>query len=79
MPVGCGADAGLALNDLETKKLRYFIAIAECGSFAAASRRLNVAQPGLSHQMTNFESDIGAPIVLRSSQGCRRPKPASFS
>ena len=43
---------------MDIKQLKYFIAIAEEGSLSAASARLHVAQPALSHQLANLEREL---------------------
>jgi DNA-binding transcriptional LysR family regulator len=54
---------------MELRQLRYFVAIAEAGSFAAGSQRLFIAQPALSVQMRQLEEDIGEPLLLRHRRG----------
>jgi LysR family nitrogen assimilation transcriptional regulator len=54
---------------LDLRRLRYFKAIAEHGSFAAAARALNVAQPALSHHMAELERLLGVVLLDRSSRG----------
>lgn len=56
-------------SPLDFRRLRYFRAIAEHGSFAAAARALNVAQPALSHHMAELERLLGIKLLERSSQG----------
>jgi DNA-binding transcriptional LysR family regulator len=54
---------------MELRQLRYFVAIAESGSFAAASQRLFIAQPALSVQIRQLEEDLGASLLLRHRRG----------
>lgn len=54
---------------MNLRSLRYFVAIAELGSFSAASRLLNVAQPALSRQIRNLESGLGVSLFRRSTRG----------
>lgn len=54
---------------LDLRRLRYFRAIAEHGSFAAAGRALHVAQPALSHHMAELERMTGVVLLERSSRG----------
>jgi DNA-binding transcriptional LysR family regulator len=54
---------------MELRHLRYFIAVAECGSFHRASGQLNVAQPTLSRQIRDLEQELGTPLLVRSTQG----------
>jgi LysR family transcriptional regulator, hca operon transcriptional activator len=55
---------------MELRHLRYFIAVAEEGSFTlAAERRLHTAQPSLSRQMRDLETEVGARLFERSARG----------
>lgn len=47
------------------KQLSYFIATAECGSFAEASKQLFVAQPAISSAITKLEEQFGASLLVR--------------
>jgi DNA-binding transcriptional LysR family regulator len=53
---------------MELRHLRYFVAVAEQGSFSGAARRLHVAQSAISEQLSNLESEIGVPLFARSSK-----------
>ncbi|HEY1985053.1 MAG TPA: LysR substrate-binding domain-containing protein [Terracidiphilus sp.] len=53
---------------MELRHLRYLVAVAENGSFSAASRRLHVAQSAISEQLANLEQDIGVPLFVRSGR-----------
>lgn len=54
---------------MELRALRYFVAIAELGSFSSASRMLHVAQPALSRQIRNLERELGVPLFHRTARG----------
>lgn len=54
---------------MDTKQLKYFVAIVECGGFARASRQLFIAQPALSQQIARLEQEVGAPLLIRSARG----------
>ncbi len=54
---------------MDTKLLRNFMVIVDCGSLSKASERLHVAQPALSYQMAGLEREFGTRLLLRSSQG----------
>ncbi|MFB9949047.1 LysR family transcriptional regulator [Rhizobium puerariae] len=54
---------------LDLRRLRYLVAIAECGSMSAAARRLGIAQPALSHHITELERLVGFPVLHRLARG----------
>jgi LysR family nitrogen assimilation transcriptional regulator len=54
---------------MEFRALRYFVAIAEVGSFSSASRLLHVAQPALSRQIRNLERELGVSLFRRTARG----------
>ena len=54
---------------MELRQLRYFVAIAECGSFSKAAERVFVAQSALSHQTAQLEGEIGTSLFHRSRRG----------
>jgi molybdate transport repressor ModE-like protein len=49
--------------------LRYFQAIARCGSMSAAARELRVTQPTLTVAMKHLEEKFGTTLVLRGRSG----------
>ena len=51
------------------RQFRYFIAVAESGSVAAASRMLNIAQSAVTKSMQELEDELGAQLFERSSRG----------
>jgi LysR family hca operon transcriptional activator len=58
------------MGEMELRHLRYFIAVAEEGSVTiAAERRLHTAQPSLSRQLRDLESEVGAPLFTRGARG----------
>jgi DNA-binding transcriptional LysR family regulator len=54
---------------MELRHLRYFAAIAEEQSFTRAAERLFVAQPALSTQIRNLESELGIRLLDRHARG----------
>lgn len=55
---------------MELRHLRYFIAVAEEGSFThAAERRLHTVQPSLSRQIRELEQEVGVKLLERKPRG----------
>jgi LysR family hca operon transcriptional activator len=55
---------------MELRHLRYFVAVAEEKSITvAAERRLHTAQPSLSRQIRELETEVGAELMTRSARG----------
>lgn len=57
---------------MDIRKLKYFVAVAEEGSFTKAAQRLNVSQPPLSTQIRLLEEELEVPLLIR---GSRRVQP----
>ncbi|HYG45667.1 MAG TPA: LysR substrate-binding domain-containing protein [Bordetella sp.] len=54
---------------MELRQLRYFLRIVELGSVSKAAKDLYIAQPALSAQITNLESELGVRLLSRSVRG----------
>jgi len=54
---------------MDIRQLRYFIAIAETGSFSRAAARLGVAQPALSQHVLAMEAGLGVALLQRNPRG----------
>lgn len=53
---------------ISTRQLRYFVEIAESGSFSAAAERLFVAQSALSRQIKELENLLHTPLFERTAR-----------
>ncbi len=63
---GAGAPQGL-----ELRHLRYFVALADAGSFTRAAEQIFIAQPTLSQQIRRLEEIVGTPLLRRRRDGQR--------
>ena len=70
-PVSRPADGARAPQGLELRHLRYFVALADAGSFTHAAEQLFIAQPTLSQQIRRLEETIGTPLLYRRREGLR--------
>nr|BFD81324.1 LysR family transcriptional regulator [Streptomyces sp. Xyl84] len=67
--VGPGRPEGTeeAAGALESRPLRYFVAVAEELNFARAAERLGISPPPLSRAVRRLESDLGATLFERTT------------
>jgi DNA-binding transcriptional LysR family regulator len=70
-PVPRPADGAAASQGLELRHLRYFVAVADAGSFTHAAERIFIAQPTLSQQIRRLEQIVGTPLLHRRREGLR--------
>ena len=56
---------------MELHQLRYFVAVAEVGSFTKAAQRCDVAQPSLSQQIIKLEKELRHPLFERLGRTIR--------
>jgi DNA-binding transcriptional LysR family regulator len=56
---------------MELRHLRYFVVIGEEQHYGRAARRLNVAQPALSRQIQDMETEVGFKLFERLPRGVK--------
>src|SRR4029077_6385240 len=59
---------------IELRHLRYFVALADAGSFTHAAERMFIAQPTLSQQIRRLEDIVGTPLLRRRREGLQLTK-----
>jgi DNA-binding transcriptional LysR family regulator len=70
-PVQRPSAAGASIQGVELRHLRYFVALADAGSFTHAAEQIFIAQPTLSQQIRRLEEIVGAPLLQRRREGLR--------
>jgi DNA-binding transcriptional LysR family regulator len=61
----------ITAQGLELRHLRYFVAVADAGTFTRAAEEMFIAQPTLSQQIRRLEEMVGAPLLHRLREGVR--------
>ncbi|RHW19276.1 LysR family transcriptional regulator [Sphingomonas gilva] len=56
---------------METRRLEYFLHIADAGSISKAAQNLEIAQPAMSRQLAILEHELRCQLVERSPHGIR--------
>ena len=56
---------------MDFKQIRYFVAVAEAGSFSEGARRAFVTQPTLSAAIATLEAELGFALLERHARGVR--------
>jgi DNA-binding transcriptional LysR family regulator len=65
--------------DLQTRRLRYFVAVAEELHFSRTATRLHIAQQALSKQIRELEDALGAQLLERNTRNVKlTPAGAAF-
>lgn len=59
----------MSFMDLDMRRVRYFVAVAEECSFVRAASRLHMTQPALSRQIRALEEDLSVVLLQRDRQG----------
>ena len=62
---------GAVPQGVELRHLRYFVAVADAGTFTHAAERMFIAQPTLSQQTRRLEEMVGTPLLQRRREGVR--------
>src|SRR5271170_1294905 len=68
---------GVTPQGMELRHLRYFVAVADAGTFTHAADQMFIAQPTLSQQIRRLEEIVGTPLLQRRREGVRLTKAGS--
>ena len=53
---------------METRLLRYFLAVAQEENITRAAQQLHITQPSLSRQLMLLEQELGKPLLVRGKR-----------
>ena len=70
-PAVVPGSGGVAPHGVELRHLRYFVAVADAGTFTHAAERMFIAQPTLSQQIRRLEEMMGTQLLQRRREGVR--------
>ncbi|AET94225.1 LysR family transcriptional regulator [Caballeronia cordobensis] len=56
---------------METRNLKYFLAVVDAGSVTRAAEALDIAQPALSQALSRMERDLGVKLFERTRRGAQ--------
>src|ERR1700722_9538695 len=56
---------------MDVRSLRYFVAVADCGSFSRAAEAVSVVQSAVSHRIRDLEDEVGMPLFNREGRAVR--------
>jgi DNA-binding transcriptional LysR family regulator len=59
----------MQLSIIEFRHLRYFVAVAEAGTYRGAAQRLHVSQPPLTRQVRQLEEALEVELFIRKPRG----------